>query len=259
MSMKGSLVKFLLKLAVSAALLAFLLNKISVQKVVEQIRDLDPARLVLAVLVLLVSNVIGVYQWHRLLVASGVELPFRRTFRFYFVGLFFNNFLPANVGGDAVKIYDVTRLGSSVYQIVAVTLLDRLIGIFSLCLLATVAVLAVGTAQPLQSMWIYLAIFIGCMTPVLALYFIEPLSKVLRRVVSHLRPFSLHARGANMLDYLGEFKARKALILRLMLLSLVIQSLRVSTHIIVASALASPSTVSFSACFLSLFRCSALL
>ena len=98
-------------------------------------KTLDRATVGLAILVFFVSNVLGALQWHFLLAASGVRLTFAQTFRFYFVGLFFNNFLPANIGGDAIKIYDVSRGGSYVYRVTAVTLIDRFIGIFGLCLL----------------------------------------------------------------------------------------------------------------------------
>jgi len=198
---------------------------------------MDPATCALAVAVFLLSNVISSWQWHQLLSSSGVRIPFYRAFRLYFVGLFFNNFLPANIGGDAVKVYDVTRMGSSVYQVIAVTLLDRLIGIFSLCLLASLCLVSLLNDYPLGTLMGYLAIFVGCMTPVLGFYFFEPLGKILRRIVSRMRPFSISERGTSILDYLGKFKDRKPLILKLIFVSIGIQALRVSTHILVAVAL----------------------
>lgn len=215
----------------------FLLTKISFSSVVEQIGGLDPRVCALAVAVFFLSNVISSWQWHQLLVSSGVSLSFHRAFRFYFVGLFFNNFLPANIGGDAVKVYDVMRLGSSADQVIAVTLLDRLIGIFSLCLIASFCLLSLLKVHAFGALIGYLAIFVGCMTPVLGFYFIEPLGKFLRRLVGRMKPLSISERGTSILDNLGEFKSRKPLILKLILVSIVIQTLRVSTHILMAMAL----------------------
>ncbi|UCG51164.1 MAG: flippase-like domain-containing protein, partial [Candidatus Latescibacterota bacterium] len=121
--------------------------------------------------------------------------------------------------------------------VVAVTLLDRIIGIFSLCLLACVAVLAIVRFDPIANLWLYFVIFVGCMTPVLGFYFIKPLGQALRWLVGTLRPLSWDRGGSSILDYLGEFKARKPLILELILISVVIQSLRVFTHILVALSL----------------------
>ncbi len=237
MRVSGSVIRLIAKILVSAGLLVFLFNKISIEQFVTSIETIDVPLIVAAMALFLVSNIIGSFQWHCLLRSSGVDIPFHRTIRFYFVGLFFNNFLPANIGGDAVKVYDVSKIGSSVYQVIAVTMLDRIVGIFSLCLLASIAVVALMTRDIDGALWPYLLIFIGCMTPALAFYFVKPLSRVLRWLVGLLRPLSMDKRGTSVLDYLGQFKSKKPLILRLMLLSVIIQSMRVLTHVIVACAL----------------------
>ncbi len=223
---------------VSAGLMIFLLKwKISIEQIKVLLASLDRTLLVAGVSVMFMSNLIGSFQWHMLLKASGIMLPFHKTFRFYFVGLFFNNFLPANIGGDAVKIYDVTKIGSSVYQVIAVTFLDRLLGIFGLCLLATIATVYLINSGVEGFHILNLAIFIGCMIPAIGLYLFKPFSRLLRRLVRMIRPLSLDERISSVLDYLGEFKGRKALVVKLMALSIVIQSLRVITHILVGTSL----------------------
>jgi uncharacterized protein (TIRG00374 family) len=234
-SSKG--IKLLVKAVVSTILLIFLLRKISISNLRALVLGLDGMLFFAAMGVFFVSNVLGSVQWHLLLRSSGVDLPLHRTFRFYFVGLFFNNFLPANIGGDAVKVYDVSRIGSSVYQVIAITLFDRIIGIFSLCLLATAFVLILIKTYPLEWMGLYLGIFIGCMLPALGFYFVQPMRRFVRRFVGFLRLLSLDKKGEHILNHLGEFKVRKMLVLKLMLFSLVIQALRVSTHILVGLSL----------------------
>lgn len=233
----GAVVKTLVKIVVSAGLLIFLLQKISLENVLALLRTMDRRILAAALVVLFTSNLIGSLQWHLLLKSSGVGLGFGQSFRFYFVGLFFNNFLPANIGGDAVKVYDVSRVGSSVYQVIGVTILDRLVGIFSLCLLASVATLQLMRVTSIGNLWLYLAVFVLCMLPPAAFYFVEPLSRILRRIVASLRSLSINKRGAAILDFMGEFKGRRVFILRLVTLALVVQALRVLTHVLVAVAL----------------------
>jgi uncharacterized protein (TIRG00374 family) len=233
----GGRTRLLLKIAVSTALLVFLLSKISLSQLGGLFRNLDTGYITATVIVFLASNVIGGYQWHALLRSSGVRLPFHRTIRFYFVGLFFNNFLPASIGGDAIKVYDVSKMGCGVYQVVAVTMLDRIIGIFSLCLLATAVALGLMREPAAGALWPYVLVFIACMTPVVGLYFFKPLSRVVRWVVRALLPPNWGRGGSAILDHLSAFRARKPLILSLMLLSLVIQAMRVVTHILAARAL----------------------
>ena len=143
-----SFVKLAARIAVSAALMIFLATKISLIELKALLSTLNRPLLAAGVGAVFLSNLIGSYQWHQLLSSSGIVMPFQKTFRFYFVGLFFNNFLLGNVGGDAVKIYDVTRIGTGVHQVIAVTLLDRILGIFGLCLLASIATLYLLGSYP---------------------------------------------------------------------------------------------------------------
>jgi len=225
------------KIIVSAGLMVFLLGKISIPELIRLVSDIDRWMVTAGIVCFFLSNLLGSFQWHLLLNASGIKLSFAQTFRFYFVGLFFNNFLPANVGGDAVKIYDVTRIGSSVYQVIAVTLLDRLLGIFSLCLLAVIATVYLVTTHNPDAYGIYLLVFVACMVPALGFYFFKPLGNLLRRTVMRIRPLSLDTRISSVLDHLGKFKGRKPLVARLVGLSLIIQTLRVITHVLVGYAL----------------------
>jgi len=234
---RGAVWRLALKIAVSAGFMVFLLRRTPPAELFRLLRGLEPLTLSAAVVCFFISNVLGALQWHLLLAASGIALTFPLTFRFYFVGLFFNNFLPANIGGDAVKVWDVARVGGGVYQVIAVTLLDRLLGIFSLCLLATMAALYLAPRQPdLPYEW-YMAIFVACMVPGIGLYFFKPLGRWLRRAVLRIRPLSLDARMTAIIDHLSPFKGRKALVVRLVWLSILIQALRVTTHILVGLAL----------------------
>jgi len=200
------------------------------------VRGMDRVLLATATAVFLVSNVAGWLQWHVLLRASGVELRRRDTFRFYFVGLFFNNFLPANIGGDVVKIYDVAKQGTDPYQVIAVTLLDRLLGVFSLCLLAAIAVVFLIPVAPAHYL-LYFGIFVACMIPALGFYFYRPLGNALRRGVVKLRPFAIDRRATSILNHLAPFKGQRRLVAQLVLFSVFIQALRVVTHVLVGMAL----------------------
>ncbi|HEU4929368.1 MAG TPA: lysylphosphatidylglycerol synthase transmembrane domain-containing protein [Candidatus Krumholzibacteria bacterium] len=225
-----------LKIALTVLLMAFLLRRISLAELEALLRGMDRVLLAGAVAVFFISNVAGWLQWHVLLRAGGVSLSRRATFRFYFVGLFFNNFLPANIGGDVVKVLDVTRLGADPYRVIAVTLLDRLLGVFSLCLLAAFAdlVLIAKTPAPYIA---YLLIFIACMIPAVGFYFFRPLGNALRRGVVKLHLFGINRRASSVLNHLSPFKGQRQLVAKLVGFSMVIQALRVVTHVLVGMAL----------------------
>ena len=67
-------------------------------------RGSQPRWLGAAVGVFVLSNLMGSWLWGRLLKMQDVDISFPRLAAYYFVGLFFNNFLPANIAGDFARI-----------------------------------------------------------------------------------------------------------------------------------------------------------
>ena len=65
----------------------------------------------LALLCLGVSNFSACLQWKLLLERQGVHMGYGHLLKLYYVGLFFNNFMPGNVGGDVKKVYDIRMQG----------------------------------------------------------------------------------------------------------------------------------------------------
>ncbi|MDD3642232.1 MAG: lysylphosphatidylglycerol synthase transmembrane domain-containing protein [Candidatus Krumholzibacteria bacterium] len=226
-----------LRVLVSAGLIAVILLRVSPARLAGQIRALDPAWLAGAVAVFLASSLLGSIQWHILLGAGGVPLPARRTVALYFTGLFFNNLLPTNIGGDVFKIYDVSRSGHDPHRVFAVTLLDRLFGITGLCLLAiiaTAALLVLGHRGPLP---LYLLIFAGCVAPVAILAASRTLSSRLRIVLGRIGLWGIGRRVELVLGHMGALRGLGSLLGRITLLTLTVQLLRIATHVAVARAL----------------------
>ncbi len=238
-----------LKIVVSLGLITFLVVKISPGKLAYNLRRIEPAYLVLAVVVFFISNLLGSLQWHQLLRATGIVLPFSCTFRLYFKGLFFNNFLPANVGGDAVKIYDVSRTGNDPYKVFSVTLLDRVIGITGLCILAVVSSILLMPYGSVANLELYFTIFAVCILSIILLVSSKRLSRWIRTLFGRVRIWSMGERFDMIFDHLGDFKGKKTLLVRLMMLALSVQFLRVTTHILVGYSLGIEMTVVNLICF----------
>jgi glycosyltransferase 2 family protein len=227
----------IVKVAVSAGLIAFLLYKLSPENLLADLSRVNPWQLALATGVFFASVVLGVYQWHLLLRAGGIDLSAAKTFKVYFVGLFFNNFLPAGVGGDAVKIYDVTRIGNDPHQVFAVTILDRVIGIAGLCVLAIAASFVLLAGEGLVNLRLYIVIFAGCVAPVLALIMNKRLSRGVRLLFGRVTLWGLGGRFDAIFRRLGEYRRLRMLLVRLTGLAMAVQFLRVVTHVLVAASL----------------------
>ncbi len=67
-----------------------------------------------------------------------MEVPLRRLLYLYYVGNFFNTFLPSGFGGDAVKMYELARYSRRGSESVGTVLVDRLTGIIVLFVMGLV-------------------------------------------------------------------------------------------------------------------------
>ena len=141
---------FLAKLAVSVGLIWFLLSRLSLDEITDGMYHPRWGWLVGALAVYAVSAFGGALQWSWLLKRAGIKAPGAEIRRLYFIGLFFNNFLPANIGGDAWKIVDLGRQEQRHLGVFCATLLDRIIGLMALTLVGSLVVaVASGVDIPL--------------------------------------------------------------------------------------------------------------
>lgn len=226
-----------LKLLISVALFAWLFQRVRWDQVRTTLEHARLEWLAGAFVLLVASNVLGSHQWNRLLRTVGIELPFWKVVAYYHVGLFWNNFLPANVGGDLARIADASRAGSSRATAFSTVLLDRMIGTVAL------GSLAVVTTLPAIDHFHLAAVYSGVLgffvlASVLLWAVLQPAAMVLlERALSavglgRLRP-GLTDLGARM----AAFRGQRGMLVQLLVIALVVQVMRIFVHVVVAHAL----------------------
>ena len=226
-----------LKVLVSVALFVWLFRRLQWSAIGPVLRHADPAWVGGAALLLLGSHLLASYQWARLLGAVEIELPFWKVASYYHVGLFFNNFLPANVGGDLARTLDAARSGSSRATALSTVLLDRLLGMVALGGLAVLSTLpAIDRFHLAAAYGGVVAFFV--LGVVLLRSILEP------RVLATLERFMARvglARFSPALDEmsgrLAAFRGQRRLLLRLIAVALVVQMMRIGVHVVFARAL----------------------
>jgi uncharacterized protein (TIRG00374 family) len=135
------------KLAVSAALLAYLFSSTDTRALEQRVRSADLLMLLAAVLCYVAMLALATWRWRLLLETLGVDAPIRRLTSSYLVATFFNNFLPSNIGGDVVRVRDGSRLTGSTTASLAVVGIDRIIGFGALYVLAAAAFVLGGSVE----------------------------------------------------------------------------------------------------------------
>ncbi len=142
--MKGRFAR-LIRIAVAVGLTGFLLWKSDPAAVVAATRGAEAGLIFLACALVVADRALMAYRWLTLLspLDPSQRPPFSVVMRVFFVSTFVGTFLPASVGGDAVRAYGLSREGVSGVDAVASVVMDRLLGVGSILLVAVAgAVLA---------------------------------------------------------------------------------------------------------------------
>jgi uncharacterized membrane protein YbhN (UPF0104 family) len=98
-----------IRIAVTVAIVAGLIVKLSPGELRATIRDADPWLLLAAAGLMCVVQALVAVKWLVLVRARDVQLPFLALARVYCVGNLLSNVLPTAVGGDVYRVYRVQR------------------------------------------------------------------------------------------------------------------------------------------------------
>lgn len=154
-SPRAGLLKIILRVVVGLGVFAFLLVRSDPAALAETVRRASLVPLSLGAAALFVGLFVSALRWRAYLMALELPIAWGALFRLYFVGTFFNAFLPTGVGGDAYKALRIRkREGSSesLAPAFASVFLDRFAGVIGLAAIGLVGVLwEVVTGDPALS------------------------------------------------------------------------------------------------------------
>ncbi len=97
--------------------------------------------LLIALILFMVAVITNAIKWQILLKAQGIQVPLTALTNYTFVGFFFNNFLPANVGGDVMRGFGLARYTERSAEAAVSVIVDRIIGLMAFMFTAVVAAL----------------------------------------------------------------------------------------------------------------------
>ena len=219
----------IVKLSVSAGLLYYLLVRSDLGEFARVVASASGLYLVAAVLFFVLSNALGALQWHLLLKAQQLPIRFRQSLVYYWIGVFFNNVLLGNIGGDALRIYDIRRLTGEGSGAAAATFMDRFIGLFSTCTLALVAYFTVAEVRAARLVTVLLPVWVGLVV-LLCMGLSRHIGWFLERLGRHVLP----QRAAGLLGDLRlsivVYRHRPGLLLGVWVVSLGVQTCRILVY-----------------------------
>jgi glycosyltransferase 2 family protein len=183
-----------------------------------RLTHLNPVFFTLGALAFFSCASFAAIRWNYLLRANGIRTSQFETWRLYWVGAFFNNFVPGLTGGDLARAYFIAkRTGQKTVPILTV-LVDRVVGVTALALLSLLVV--IFNLDKFSGLaWGSLAFVLGL--GLLAALF---LSRSVRLFVSRNRFLEKYAKAGflhQLLEAIEAYQSQKTLLLFWLLASVV--------------------------------------
>ena len=234
---KHGFFSIIIKIGISVGLLGYLFHRVGYSGLLDVLIGIDPWWIFFGVLILTLSNISGMLQWYLLLNSGGISLSLRRTFSYYYTGLFFNNFLLGFLGGDLFRVYDITRHSGIKNVAISTVFIDRLIGLFTMCTLAFISVFFF--LNLIQIRIVILPIVGGIIVFIFTAFFFyyKNFAKKFQGLGERFLPEMVQLRLREVYNAINYFKDHKNLLAKVLLISLFTQSLRIMTHYCAASSL----------------------
>ena len=205
------------------------------------------------------TQFISSFRWLVLLRGAGAQIEVLHLFRDYLVGMFFNNFLPTNMGGDLVKMARVHAHIKDEGAAAMSVLLARLLGLMAMMTIGAVAVVTDGGAAVPDEVLLAAAIASAVAVLGTALLLSGGVRALMARFGPRLRPEALARFFAKLVHTLANYTWMQRVTWYALALSFVVQILNLVVYVILAHALGLGLSVGFVALCYPLVTLAALL
>jgi uncharacterized protein (TIRG00374 family) len=185
------------------------------------------------------GQALSAWKWRLLLRPVGLgAVRYGRLLAFYFIGMFFNLFLPTIVGGDAVKAVLLARETGSPVRATTSVFMERNLGLFALL---SIALIAACRAPRVTIMGVTLAtltllLFAGFVAANVVLA-TRGVYGLVDRIIAATPLAGMGARATPLHEAVSAYRAHPALVVGTVLLSFVFQGVVIAVVFLNARAL----------------------
>jgi uncharacterized protein (TIRG00374 family) len=191
-------------------LIALIVHLTGLEKIQQQFSQLVVSFFLFAILIENIGVALSAKKWQLLFKLKDINVPFPTALKYYYIGSFFNAFLPTSIGGDAVKAYNISKELDKKEEAFSSVVMDRISGLIAVLSIGSLALTAGWQVIPSDVIIVCLPILA---IPVLLLilffktniigvilrkpFFIKfgKLHMFVEKIYSSLKDFSTHKRG----------------------------------------------------------------
>jgi uncharacterized protein (TIRG00374 family) len=181
-----------------------------------------------AVLLVCVDRALMAYRWVVLLrtIDPAVRPPLAAVMRIFFVSTFVGTFLPASVGGDAVRAYSLSRLNVRGGDAVASVFMDRMLGVASILVTAVVGLTIARDLAANVTIVASLGVAASICAVTLLMIFNRPTAALASRLITRL-PARVQAPGHRVLEAIRRYATHRGSLVIVLAGSVAVQMLRI--------------------------------
>ncbi|MBS3816350.1 MAG: flippase-like domain-containing protein [Candidatus Thermoplasmatota archaeon] len=231
-------IKTVLKIMVSVGLISYIIYNAGPYKIWSHIQRTNKIFFFIVLLMAIVKVAISAKKWQILLKAKDEINNFFYVWKVYYIGTFFNMFLPTNVGGDVVKAHKMSKVSENTIEAYSSVFMERFTGIIAILSLATVSTTFYLSELPFE---IILTIY-GVFLPLIVISFIMISTKrsvrllrgLFEKVFSRFNPFSIKEKLIKLLRSINLYTKKKKALGYSIFISFIFHTLLILSNYILA-------------------------
>jgi hypothetical protein len=213
------------RVVVTLAIFAYVLRGFDLAAATVALRQFSSTWIEEALLLIALDRLLMFWRW-AILIKTVTSAPPKELARIFFVSSFLGSFLPAGVGGDAARAYQVGRQTREVSAAIASVVVDRWLGLMAVGLAGCVGVLASITAVPreLRELTVALTVLLA-IGGVATLYADWMADRLLPRSVAEAR---IGGEIRRLATALAVYRRAPKALWQVAVLSMIVQAIRIS-------------------------------
>lgn len=234
-------IKNLLKILISICLLVYVIYTANLSKIIEVFIGINLLFFSVAILVGIFNVALSSKKWQILLKVKEERHRFKEVWKFYYIGIFFNMFLPTSIGGDVVKAYKMSKATKKPVEAYSSVFMERFTGAIAILILAVVATTIYFDKLPIEIPLLVYCLFTPLLIIITILISKKKLIKKLRKLYSVFfrlfASFSLDKKAERLYDSINLYKKEKKVLLIVLIMSFLFQTILIINNFILSRSI----------------------
>lgn len=230
--------KTIIKIIISISLISYVIYSAGPYKIWNEIKNINLLFFLIVIVITIVKVGVSARKWQILLKAKGEIKDFLHVWKIYYIGTFFNLFLPTNVGGDVVKAHKMSKVSKNSIEAYSSVFMERFTGVIAIFGLAIVATTLYFSQLPTDILFIIYVVFL----PLIILSFlmiwndsiVDLFKKLINRIFKNFNPFSIREKLIKLHSSINLYTKKKRTLGYALIISFVFHTMLILTNYILA-------------------------